>query len=170
MIAELVQRMVGSVRRGHPTYIGPFLFHLYQYHKVLTQEEKTMWETHSAMAELEATDSEPEAPTDDEEDQNDTSDEEEKPSKKKSRMREPEVKGSPATRTRSAIKAVVDRPARMQLRDTSLDSIIRDLEEVRVKVGSSESILLQVEELVGNPPRSELVAAVKDAVEGPLRI
>jgi hypothetical protein len=65
-----------------------------------------------------------------------------------------------ATRTRSATKPVGGGTFTFPLEDNPVDSIIRDLEGVRSRIAEYELQIQQVGELVGNPPRESLVAAI----------
>jgi hypothetical protein len=60
IIGELVHRLATNTKRGQPSYIGIFLFHLYVHENLLTDEEETQWTGHQIMRELQTTDSEPE--------------------------------------------------------------------------------------------------------------
>ena len=60
IIGELAYKLATNIRRGQPSYIGPFLFHLYAYGNLLTDEEETQWTSHQFMRELQTTDSESE--------------------------------------------------------------------------------------------------------------
>ena len=60
IIGELVHRLATNTKRGQPSYIGHFLFHLYAHENLLTDEEETQWTGHQIMRELQTTDSEPE--------------------------------------------------------------------------------------------------------------
>ena len=60
IIGELVHKLATNTKRGQPSYIGPFLFHLYAHKNLFTDEEKTQWTSHQFMRELQTTDSEPE--------------------------------------------------------------------------------------------------------------
>ena len=165
IIHELVQRLVGAARRGQPSYVSPFLFHLYRHRKVLTSEEETLWETHDLMMEMQATDSEPEAGEEEAEDSETLLlGMSEAPSAKKKALAE---ENSPAHRTRAASRAAVGTPTKLRITHNPVDPILRDLEEVRSRLAAYEATLQQLEEMVGNPPRAGLVAAVKHAVEEP---
>jgi hypothetical protein len=60
IIGELVHKLATNTKRGQPSYIGFFLFHLYAHENLLTDEEETQWTSHQFMRELQTTDSEPE--------------------------------------------------------------------------------------------------------------
>ena len=45
VFSELVQRLVGGVGKSKPTPICPFLYHLYEYKGLLTEEEETDYTT-----------------------------------------------------------------------------------------------------------------------------
>ena len=51
-----------------------------------------------------------------------------------------------------------------------MDSIIRDLKEVRSRIMEYELQMQQVGEMVGNPPRENLIAAVQEAIQDPRRL
>jgi hypothetical protein len=40
IIGELVHKLATNTKRGHPSYIGYFLFHLYAHGNLLTDEEE----------------------------------------------------------------------------------------------------------------------------------
>jgi hypothetical protein len=42
-IGELVHKLAANTKRGHPSYIDHFLFHLYKYENLFTYEEKIQW-------------------------------------------------------------------------------------------------------------------------------
>ena len=46
IIGELVHRLSVNTKRGQPSYIGSFLFHLYEHGNLLTAEEETQWTRH----------------------------------------------------------------------------------------------------------------------------
>jgi hypothetical protein len=69
--------------------------------------------------------------------------------------------GNRATRIRSATKPVGGGTSTFILEDNPVDTIIRDLEGVRSWMAEYEVQMRQVGELVGNPPRESLVAAVQ---------
>jgi hypothetical protein len=41
IIRKLVHRLAINTKRGQPSYIGPFIFHLYEHGNLLTNEEET---------------------------------------------------------------------------------------------------------------------------------
>lgn len=43
IIGELVHKLAANTKRGLPSYIRPFLFHLYAHGNLLTDEEETQW-------------------------------------------------------------------------------------------------------------------------------
>ena len=104
IIGELVHKLATNTKRGQPSYIGPFLFHLYAYGNLFTDEEKTQWTSHQFMRELQTTDSEPDMGHEGskEEDVVELSNEE-RPTTKKRKL----ILGNCATRTRFATKHVV---------------------------------------------------------------
>jgi hypothetical protein len=51
-----------------------------------------------------------------------------------------------------------------------VDVIIRDLEGVQYRIAEYELQMWQVGELVGNPPRESLVAAVQETIQDPHRL
>ena len=57
IIRELVHRLAANTKRGQPSYIGHFLFHLYVYGNMLTDEEATQWTWQQIMRMLQTTDS-----------------------------------------------------------------------------------------------------------------
>ena len=46
IIRELVHKLATNIKRGQPSYIGPFLYHLYVHEYLLTDEEKIQWTSH----------------------------------------------------------------------------------------------------------------------------
>ena len=72
--------------------------------------------------------------------------------------------GNRATRTRSATKPVGGETSTFILEDNPVDGIIRDLEGVRSRIAEYELQMRQIGELVSNPPRESLVAAVQEAI------
>jgi hypothetical protein len=119
------------------------------------------------MRELQTTDSEPEMGHEDskEEDVVELSNEERPVTKKRKLML-----GNRATRIRSATKPVEGGTSTFPLEDNPVDSIIRDLEGVRSRIAEYELQMQQVGELVGNPPRDSLVAAIDEAIQDPRRL
>jgi hypothetical protein len=99
IIEELVHKLATNTKRGQPSYIGYFLFHLYAHGNLLTNEEEIQWISHQFMRELQTTDSEPEMGHEGskEEDVMKLSNEE-RPATKKRKL----MLGNRATRTRSA--------------------------------------------------------------------
>jgi hypothetical protein len=75
-----------------------------------------------------------------------------------------------ATWTMSATKPRGGRTSTFTLEDNPVDSIIRDLEGVRFRIAGYELQMQQVGELVGNPPREGLVAAIQEAIQDPRRL
>jgi hypothetical protein len=167
IIGELVHKLPTNTKRGQPSYIGPFLFHLYAHRNLLTDEEETQWTSHQFMRELQTTDSEPEMghEVSKEEDVVELSNEERTATKKRKLML-----GNRATRTKSATKPVGGGTSTFTLEDNPVDAIIRDLEGVRSRIAEYELQIRQVGELVGNPPRENLVAAVQEAIQDPHRL
>ena len=55
-----MHKLATNTKRGHSSYIGPFLYHLYAHGNLLTDEEEIQWTSHQFMRELQTTDSEPE--------------------------------------------------------------------------------------------------------------
>ena len=167
IIKELVHRLATSTKRGQPSYIGHFLFQLYAYKNLLTDEEETQWTWHLIMRELQTTDSEPEMDQEysKEEDVADFSNEERPVSKKMKLMLE-----NLATRTRSATKPGGGRTSTFTLEDNPMDSIIRDLEGVRSRITENELQMQQMGVLMGNPPRESFVAAIQEAIQDPRRL
>jgi hypothetical protein len=41
IIGELVHKLAANTKRGQPSYIGHFLFHLYEHGNLITDEDKT---------------------------------------------------------------------------------------------------------------------------------
>jgi hypothetical protein len=119
------------------------------------------------MRELQTTDSEPEMDQEysKEKDVAEVSNEEQLVSKKMKLML-----GKLATQTRSATKLGGGRTSNFTLEDNPVDSIIRDLEGIRSRIAEYELQMQQVGELVGNPPRESLVAAIQEAIQDPLRL
>ena len=142
-----------------PTLV--FLFHLYAHENLFTDEEKTQWTSHQFMRELQTTDSEPEMGHEGskEEDMVELSNEERPVTKKRNLML-----GNRATRTRSATKPVGGETSTFILEDNPVDGIIRDFEGVRSRIAEYELQMRQIGELVSNPPRESLVAAVQEAI------
>ena len=56
IIGELVHRFVANTKRGQPSYIGHFLFHVYTHGNLLTDEEESQWTGHQIMREFQTTD------------------------------------------------------------------------------------------------------------------
>ena len=165
IIGELVYRLVANTNRGQPSYIGHFLFHLYAHRNLLTDEDETQWTGHQIMRELQTTHSEPEMGQEysKEEDVAEFSNEERPVSKKL-------MLGNLATRTRSATKVRGGETSTFTLEDNPVGSIICDLEGIRSRIAEYELQMQQVEELVGNPPRESLVAAIQEAIQDPRRL
>jgi hypothetical protein len=78
----------------------------------------------------------------------------ERPTTKKRKL----MLGNRATRTKSATKPVGGGTSTLE--DNPVDAIIRDLEGVRARIAEYELQMRHVGELVGNPSRESLVAAV----------
>ena len=131
IIGELVHKLATNIKRGQPSYIGTFLFHLYAHRNLLIDEEKTQWISHQFMRELQTTDSEPEMghQGSNEEDLIELSNEE-RPVTKKQKL----ILGNRATRTRSTTKLVGCGTSTFTLEDNSVDAIIRSLEGVRSRI------------------------------------
>jgi hypothetical protein len=161
IIGELVHKLATNTKRSQPSYIGPFLFHLYAHGNLLTDEEETQWISHQLMRELQTTDSEPEMGHEGskEEDVLELSNEERPATKKRKLMLE-----NRATRTRFATKPVGGGTSTFALEDNPVDAIIHDLEGVRSRIAEYELQMRQVGELVGNPPHESLIAAVQEAI------
>jgi hypothetical protein len=85
----------------------------------------------------------------------------ERPATKKQKL----MLGNHATRTRSPTKPVGGGTSTFTLEDNPVDAIIRDLEGVRSRIANYELQMRQVGELVGNLPRSILIAAVQEAIQ-----
>jgi hypothetical protein len=162
-----VHKLVTNTKRDQPSYIGPFLFHLYAYKNLPTDKEEIQWTSHQFMPELWTTDSEPEMGHEGskEEDVVELSNEE-RPVTKKQKL----MLGNRATRTRSATKPVGGGTFTFPLEDNPVDSIIRDLERVWSRIAEYELQMQQVGELVDNPPRESLVAAIQGAIQDPRRL
>jgi hypothetical protein len=165
IIGELVYKLATNTKRGHPSYIGLFFFHLYAHGNLLTDEEETQWTSHQFMRKLQTTDSEPEMGHDGpkEEDVVELSSGE-RPATKKRKL----MLGNRATRTKSATKP--GGGGTSTLEDNPVDAIIRDLEGVRSRIAEYELQIRKVGELVDNPPRESLVVAVQEAVQDPRRL
>ena len=135
IIGELVHKLATNTKRGQPSYIGPFLFHLYAHGNLLTDGEETQWTLHQFMGELQTTDSEPELghKGSNEEDVVELSNEERSTTKKRKLILE-----NRATRTRSATKHVGGGTSTFTLEDNPMDAIIRDLEGVRSRIAEYE--------------------------------
>jgi hypothetical protein len=120
-----VHKLATNTKRGQPSYIGPFLFHLYAHGNLLTDEKEIQWTSYQFMRELQTTDSEPEMGHEGskEEDVVELSNEERSVTKKRKLML-----GNHTTRTRSATKPVGCGTTTFPLEDNPVDAIIRDLE------------------------------------------
>lgn len=70
-----------------------------------------------------------------------------------------------ATWTKSATKPGGGGTATFILDDNPVYSIIRGLEEVLSRIAEYELELQHAEELVGNPPRESLIAAIQEAIK-----
>ena len=167
IIGELVHKLATNTKRGLPSYIGPFLYHLYAHGNLLTDEEETQWTSHQFMRELQTTDSEPEMGHEGskEEDMAEFSNEE----RTVTRKRKLTLENRP-TRTRSATKPIGGGPSTFTEEDNPVDAIIRDLEGVRLRMTEYKLQVRRIGELVGNPPQGRLVAAVQDAIQDPHRL
>ena len=75
-----------------------------------------------------------------------------------------------STWTKSATKPVGGGTSTFTLEDNPVDVIIRDLEGVRFWMTEYKLRIRRIEELVGNPPRESLVAAVPEAIQDPRRL
>jgi hypothetical protein len=91
---------------------------------------------------------------------------EERPATKKRKL----MLGNRATRTKSATKPVGGGTSTFTLEDNPVDVIIRDLEGVRSRIAQYELQIRQIGELVGNPQRESLIAAVQEAIQDPRRM
>ena len=157
IIGELVHKLATNTKLGQPSYIGHFLFHLYGHENLLTDEEETQWTLHQYMRKLQTTDSQPEMGYEGlkEEDLVEFSNEERTVTKKRKLMLE-----NQPTRTRSATKSVGGGTSTVTLQDNPVDTFIRDLEGVGSRMAEYELQMKHVRDLVCNPPRESLVAAV----------
>ena len=164
LLRDLVQRQVGAAKRGQPTFVSTFLFHLYHHRRVLTLEEEGLWGTHQDLIELDASDSEPDALEEEQELDVVNVSEEETPSGKRRRPATQGMEGTPASRTQAANRGTTGTPSRPATGVNPLDTIIHDLEGVRLQLDRYEFTLQQIEGLVGDPPRGGLVAAVVASV------
>ena len=68
------------------------------------------------------------------------------------------------TWTRSTIKPVGGGTSTFTLEDNPVDAIIRGLEGIRSRMAEYKLQTRQIGELVGNPPRESLVAAIQGAI------
>jgi hypothetical protein len=159
IIGELVHKLATNTK--------PFLFHLYAHENLLTDEEETQWTSHQFMRKLQTTDSEPEMGHEGsrEKDAVELSSEE-RPAIMKRKL----MLGNRTTRTRSATKPVGGGTSTFTLEDNPVDTIIRNLERVQYRMAEYEVQMRQVGELVGNPPRESMVAAVQEAIQDPRRL
>ena len=41
IIGELVHKLATNIKRGQPSYVGPFLYHMYAHKNLLTDKEKS---------------------------------------------------------------------------------------------------------------------------------
>ena len=124
IIGKLVHKLATNTKRGFPSYIGPFLYHLYAHGNLLTDEDETQWTSHQFIRELQTTDSEPEMRHEGskEEDMMEFSNE----GRTVTRKRKLTLENRP-TRTRSATKPVGGGPSTFTEEDNTVDAIIRDL-------------------------------------------
>ena len=74
------------------------------------------------------------------------------------------------TRTMSATKPVGGGTSTFILEDNPVDAIIRDLERIRYRMTEYKLQIRQIGELVGNPLRESLVAAVEGTIQDPRRL
>ena len=160
-IGELVHRLATNTKRGQPSYIGHFLFHPYRHGNLLTDEDQIQWTKHQIMLELQTTNSELEMDQEasKEEDAVELSDEE-RPMFKRRKL----IGENPTTPTKSATKAGGGRTSTFTLEDNTVDSIIYDLEGVRSRIAEYELQMQQMGEMLGNPSRESLVAAIQEAI------
>jgi hypothetical protein len=135
IIGELVHKLATNTKRGHPSYIGHFLFHLYTRGNLFTDKDETQWTSHRFLRELQTTDSQPEMGYEGskEEDVMELSNEEQTATKKRKLML-----GNRATRTKSATKPVRGGTSTFTLEDNPVDVIIRDLDGVRSRIAEYE--------------------------------
>ena len=127
IIGELVHNLATNTKCGQPSYIGPFIYHLYVHENLLTDEDETLWTSYQFMRELQTTDSEPEMDHEGSKEENmaEFSNEERTVIKKRKLML-----ANRSTRTRSATKPLGGRSSTFTLEDNPVDAIIRDLEGV----------------------------------------
>ena len=78
--------------------------------------------------------------------------------------------GNRATRIRSTTKPIGGGTSTVPLEDNPVDSIIRDLKEIRSRIAEYELQMQQVGELMGNPPWDSLVAAIQETIQDPRRL
>jgi hypothetical protein len=152
IIGELVHRLATNTKRGQPSYVGPFFFHLYAHENLLTDEEEIQWIGHQIMRELQTIDSEPEMGQEysTEEDAAKFSNEERPVSKKMKLMLE-----NLATRTRSATKHEGGGTSTFTLEDNPVEPIIRDLEGVRSRITEYERQMSTGGGTCGQPSAAE---------------
>ena len=167
IIGEFVHKLATNIKRGQPSYIGPFLFHLYAHENLLTDKEDTQWTSHQFMRKLQITDLELEMGHEGskKKDGVELRNEEWSVTKKRKLML-----GNRATRTMSATKPVGGGTSTFPLEDNPVDSIIRDLEGVRSRIAEYELQMQQVSELLGNPPWKNLVAAIQKVIHNLRRL
>ena len=167
IIGEVVHKLATNTKRGHPSYIRPFLYYMYTHGNLLTDEDKTQWTSHQFMRELQTTDSKPEMGHEGSKEENmaEFSNEEQIVTKKRKLM----LENRPA-RTRSATKPVEGGTSTFTEEDNPVDVIVRDLEEVRSRMTEYKLQVRRIGELVCNPSHGSLVAAVQDAVQDPRRL
>jgi len=91
---------------------------------------------------------------------------EERPVSKKRKL----MLGNLAMWTKSATMYGGSGTSTFTLKDNPVDSIIHNLEGVRSRIAEYERQMQQVGELVGNPPRESLVAAIQEAIQDPRRL
>ena len=131
IIEELVHKLLPIPNAANPHILGPFLYHMYAYEYLLTDEEETQWTSHQFMRKLQTTDSDPEIGHEGskEEDMADFSNEKRTLTKKRKLMLE-----NRSARTKSATKLVGGGTSTFTEEDNPVDAIIRDLEGVRSRM------------------------------------
>ncbi len=153
VIRDLVLRLIEVGKRSQPTYVCPFIFHLYHHFEIMTRREEELWEEQEALLEL-GTDSDQEKA---EEVEEIGDSEEEIPTTKKRK-----VSFSSKAPSSAQAKGKGPMPSRAMSPDdeVTIPSVIHSLGLIHQRKEQEGRILQQLKEMLGQP-QQDLVEAIR---------
>ena len=173
--SDLVFQLISRVGKSRATPVGPYLFHLYRAHQLLTDAEEKVWKTQEVLLKYGESETDDEADSGSESDPETEKEEEEllMPPTKRQKTTPPHKRGTASGHDKSAPE---ERPEVEKTVSEETDpedpfhNLINILCNVRADWEVKRRILGEIEKLVDAPPDSKLAEKVANCISDPVEI